>query len=378
MRESATEGYLGRHIGHLWPIRFPRNEQVFDNTMVARRKIPEAHVLAEYVDLACSLLEQRGIARDKALATTGISPADLVDPTRRVPFSRFEAVARRALALTGDGSIGLQLGMAMNIKTHGFLGYAALSSRTLADAIDLAIRYYRTRTTLVDLHFFVEGDTAVLQFDERVPLGDLLPFVIDSLIASFYVIRTQLISGPVPEGAVRLTYAEQEHHRRLREVFGNTLHFGCAFNQVRFPASELARQLDFADPQLVRMAAGRCEEELKKLHDETGLLGDVRRRVAVRLAEDPSLERIADELHMAPRTLRRRLAELGTGFHEIVEQIRRGQAVEGLVAGVLSIDEIAARLGYSDPSNFGRAFRRWTGMSPTAWREQAARGPAGQ
>lgn len=346
--------------------------------MVARRKIPEAHVLAEYVDLACSLLEQRGISREHALASTGIAPGELADPSRRIPFVRFEAFVRRALVLTGDGSIALQLGMAMNIKTHGFLGYAALSSRTLADAIDLAVRYYRTRTTLVDLHFFREGDTAVLQFDERVPLGDFLPFVIDSLIASFYVIRTQLIAGPVPEGSVRLTYAEQEHHRRLREVFGNTLHFHCAFNQVRFPASELSRALDYADPQLVRMAAARCEEELKKLHDETGLLGDVRRRVGNRLAEDPSLERIADELHMAPRTLRRRLAELGTGFHEIVEQIRRGKAVESLVAGVLSIDEIAAQLGYSDPSNFGRAFRRWTGTSPTAWREQAGKNTEGQ
>jgi AraC-like DNA-binding protein len=339
--------------------------------MVVRRKTPEAHVVAEYADLACQLLARRGIDREKALAGTGIQTADLADASQRIPFARFQLFVRRALALTGDGSIGLQLGLAMNIKTHGFLGYAALSSRTLADAIDLAVRYYRTRTTLVDLHFFVEGNTAVLQFDERVPLGDLLPFVMDSLISSFFVIRTQLIAGPVPEGEVRMTCQEQAHHKRLRDVFGNTLHFGCAFNQVRFPASELVRQLDYADPQLVRMAAAQCEEELKKLHDETGLLGDVRRRVSRLLEEDPSLERVAGELYMAPRTLRRRLAELGTGFHEIVEQIRRGQAVEHLVAGVMSIDDIAAKLGYSDPSNFGRAFRRWTGMSPTAWREQA-------
>lgn len=339
--------------------------------MVVRRKQPEAHVLAEYVELACRLMEQRGIAREQALSGTGIRTDDLADPSRRVPFSRFEPFVRRAISLTGDSSIGLQLGMALNIKTHGFLGYAALSSRTLADAIDLAVRYHRTRTTLVDLHFYVEGDMAVLQFDERVPLGDLLPFVIDSLMASFYVIRTQLIAGPVPEGEVRLTFAEQEHHRRLRDLLGKTLNFNCAFNQVRFPRSELARPLDFADPQLVRMAAAQCEEELKKLHDETGLLGDVRRRVSRRLAEDPSLERVAAEMYMAPRTLRRRLSELGTGFHEIVEQIRRGQAVEHLLAGTLSIDEIAEQLGYSDPSNFGRAFRRWTGKSPTAWRDDA-------
>lgn len=338
--------------------------------MSSRRKISDAHVAAEYLGLLCQLLENRGIPRVELLAGTGVSPADISEPGRRVPHQAFDKVVRRAWQLTGDTSIGLQLGLAMNIKTHGFLGYAAMSSETLADAIDLAVRYYRTRTTVLDMHFFTEGDTAVLQFDERIALGDLLPFAIDSMAASFFVVRTQLIRGPVPQGEMRLTYAEQPHHTRLREALGDVLRFGCAFNQIRFPASELARRLDYADPQLVRMAAAQCEEELKKLHDEAGLLGEVRRRVKNNLGEDPSLERIADELHMAPRTLRRRLAELGTGFHEIVEQIRRGLAVEHLMAGVHSIDEIAVRLGYSDPSNFGRAFRRWTGMSRTAWREQ--------
>lgn len=340
--------------------------------MRKRRSDDDAHVVAEYIDLACQLLERRGVARDQALSGTGIAAADLVDPAHRIPLPQFARFARRARELTGDGAIGLELGMAMNIKTHGFLGYAALSSRTLADAIDLAVRYHRTRGTLLDLHFFVEGDTAVLQFDERVPLGDILPFAIDSLIASFYVIRTQLIAGPVPAGEVRLSYPEQAHHRRLRDVFGDTLHFGCAFNQVRFPASELGRTLDCVDPQLVRMAAARCEEELKKLHDERGLLGDVRRLVRDALAGDASLERIAGQLHLAPRTLRRRLDALGTSFHELVEQLRRGLAVEYLVTTTLSVDEIGARLGYSDPSNFGRAFRRWTGMSPTAYRERSA------
>lgn len=340
--------------------------------MTARRRTFDAHVLAGYVELGCSLLEQRGFTRAQVLAGTGIAPADLADQRRRIAYEPFARFARRALELTGDGSLGLQLGLAMNIKTHGFLGYAALSSRTLADAIDLAVRYHRTRMTILDLHFFVEGDTAVLQFDERVPLGDLLPFAIDSLIASFYVMRTQLIAGPVPQGELRLTYGERDYHVRLREAMGNTMHFGCAFNQVRFPASELARPLDFADPQLVAMAAAQCEEELKKLRDDGGLLGEVRRRVRRHLAEDPSLERVADELHMAPRTLRRRLAELGTSFHEIVEQLRRGLAVEYLVTTTRPVEEIAGLLGYSDPSNFGRAFRRWTGLSPTAWREQSA------
>lgn len=337
-----------------------------------RRDFASLEVVATYVDLLCRLLEQRGIAREQLLAGTGITAAMLAVPGARLPSTAFQRIVQRALELTGDPSLGFQLGLSMNIKTHGFLGYAALSSDTLAEAIDLATRYFRTRTTGIDLQFFVEGDTAVLQLDERQPLGEQLPFAIEALLGMFHTARLQLVNDELPQdGEARVTYPEQPYHRLLAPLIGNRIRFSCSANQIRFPASELKKKINFSDPQLVRMAAAQCEEELKKLRDEAGLLGEVRRRVRRALAEDPSLERIAGELHMAPRTLRRRLAELGTSYHDIVEQLRRGLAVEFLQGSDRSVDRIAEALGYSDPSNFGRAFRRWTGMSPTAWRAQA-------
>lgn len=333
-----------------------------------RRDFNEPQVAAGYVELFCRLLEQRGIARDRLLEGTGITAAALNPSGARISDAIFLHIVRRALDLTGDPSLGFQFGLAMNIKTHGFLGYAALSSETLGDAIDLAVRYFRTRATGVELHFFIEGDTAVLQIEERRPMGEFLPFMIETLLATFHTARLQLVKDAPPEqGEARVTYAEQPYHAQIMQGINGHIRFNCSANQVRFPAAELRRRIDFSDPQLVRMAAAQCEEELKKLSDEGGLLGEVRRRARRLLAEDPSLERVADELHMAPRTLRRRLAALGTTWHEVVEQLRRGLAVE-LLQGSQPVDLIAGQLGYSDPSNFGRAFRRWTGMSPSAWR----------
>ncbi|MFZ5757672.1 MAG: AraC family transcriptional regulator [Pseudomonadota bacterium] len=337
-----------------------------------RRDFGALEVAAGYAELLCALVEKRGIARSSLLAGSGVTAELLASPGARVTSPQFQRIVRRALELTGDPSLGFQLGLTMNIKTHGFLGYAALSSESIAEAIDLATRYFRTRTTGIDLLFFVEGDTAVLQFDECYPMGDLLPFAIETLLGMFHTIRLQLVQDEIPaDGEARVTYPEQEYHRLLAPLIGGRIRFNCSANQIRFPASELQKRINYADPQLVRMAAAQCEEELKKLKDESGLLGEVRRRVRRRLADDPSLEGIAGELHMAPRTLRRRLAELGTSYHDVVEQLRRGLAVEYLQAGDRPVEHIAELLGYSDPSNFGRAFRRWTGMSPTAWRAQA-------
>ena len=88
----------------------------------------------------------------------------------------------------------------------------------------------------------------------------------------------------------------------------------------------------------------------------------------MQLAEQVTLETVADALHISPRTLRRRLAELGTSFQMILEQLRRGRAVELLLHSGLSVEQIGSELGYLDPSNFGRAFRRWTGQSPREYR----------
>ncbi len=336
-----------------------------------RRDFTAPHVAATYVDLLCRLLEQRGIERARLLAGTGLDTAALSAAGARISDAIFLRLVARALELTGDPSLGFQFGLTMNIKTHGFLGYAALSSETLGDAVDLAVRYVRTRTTGIDLQFFTEGDTAVLQFEERMPMGDLLPFMIETMMAMFHAARLQLVKdAPPEEGEARVTYSAQPYHAQVMQLVGATFRFNCSSNQIRFPASELKKRIDFADPQLVRMAAAQCEEELKKLSDEEGLLGDVRRRARRLLAEDPSLERVADELHMAPRTLRRRLAALGTTWHEVVEQLRRGLAVE-LLQGKQPVDRIAEQLGYSDPSNFARAFRRWTGVSPSVWRTQS-------
>ena len=107
-----------------------------------------------------------------------------------------------------------------------------------------------------------------------------------------------------------------------------------------------------------------------------GVLEDVRARLVARLEEDASLARVAEDLCMSARTLQRQLGARGTSFHELLEEVRRAGASEALIESDEAVESIGVRLGYGDPSNFRRAFRRWTGLSPTAYRaEQRARAP---
>lgn len=338
--------------------------------MTLARRGGDETLSGHYLTLLCTLYRERGHDPARLLDGTGLDLAALEAPDCQVPLPLCLRVFANAFALDFEPGLGIALGRQLNLRSHGFLGYAILSSRTIGEAIDLCIRYFRTRTSLIEIRLFREDDRAVVQLDERAPLGLLGGVLMDALLTLMVVCGCQ-VTGRDFMGEVRLAAARQPHHDDWPEMARATLRFDCAFNQIRFPRIGLQLPIAQPDPQLQQMALVQCEAELKRLHDSGGLLADVRRVAKAHMAEDATLEHTADRLGMSPRSLRRRLAELGTSYQMIIEQLRRGRAVELLLHSTLSVEQIAAELGYQDPSNFGRAFRRWTGMSPRGYRERA-------
>lgn len=287
---------------------------------------------------------------------------------QQVPWSHSLQLMRRAKALAPSPLLAIELGRLLNLRSHGFLGYAVLSSRTIGEAIDLSIRYFRTRTSIFALRLFREGDDAVVQLDEAVPLGELHGFFIEALITLMLVCGEQ-VTGREFMGELRLTLAKAEHHTQWREVQQARVSYDQAFNQIRFPRKGLQLPIAQADAQLLAMATAQCEQEMHRLRDHGGLLPSVKMWLREQISTQPTLEQAAQAHAMSARTLRRRLQDLGTSYQLMLEQLRRGRAVELLLHSDDAVDTIAHALGYGDPSNFGRAFRRWTGLSPRAYRE---------
>lgn len=328
----------------------------------------EYAISAEYLPLLLEMLERRGIGQDQLLADLPLSPRAWREPGARIPLPLFEKIGRRVLELTGEPWVGWEFGANMTISSHGFLGYAAMSSETLGDALELAVKFFRTRTTIVELQFFTEGDTAVLQIDELVSLNELAPFVVEALFSSFHFIGLKLVPEMVPEGELRFAYPEPEYFRRMRELVPVPCLFDSAHHQMRFPVSKLDEKLRFADPRLARMAEAQCEQELATIKSPPALLGQVRRIILGESGRFPGVDEVASELHMSSRTLKRKLQQLGTSYQKVLDDLRKGLAVEYLSQSDKTVDEIALSLGYSDASNFARAFRRWTHRSPSDYR----------
>lgn len=329
----------------------------------------EYSVSAEYAPLLVSLVERYGVSEQEFMS--GLNSLDSVDwrnPATRIPLHMYEHAILRAMELTKAPWLGWEFGPLLNLSSHGFLGYAAMSSETLRDALELAVKFLRTRGTLTELSLFVEGDTAVIQLDEMVALNDVAPFMVESFFSSLHFMGSHLMGETYLDGELRFAFPEPEYFKKMSAVIPVPVLFDCAYHQMRFPAHRLDQKLRFADPRLARMAEAQCEQEMAAIKSPPKLLGQVRRIVLGEAGRFPSVEETASELHMSSRTLKRKLQQLGTSYQRILDDLRKGLAVEYLTQTDRTVDEIAIQLGYSDASNFARAFRRWTKKSPSDYR----------
>jgi AraC-like DNA-binding protein len=318
-----------------------------------------------YINEIVELAGRWNVRPAEILKGLPVTAAQLADPTTRVPLLVCEAIVARAHQLTHEPALAVHVGTQMRLSSHGFLGFAAMTARNAREALDLAVRYAQTRTSAIGLSLYVEGDTASLVIEENTPLGGLREFVVLALIVGIWQIGNAL-TGKMLDGIGECAFPEPEFVRRLPT--GERLRFNRPNHRLVFAASMLELPLVSADPVATQLAREQCERELAFLVD-AGLPGRVRAAITTR-SDAPNLTVIARELRMSPRTLKRKLAEHGTTFSTIRDEMRRQRALLLLDNRGLSIGEIAQKLGYSELPNFTRAFRKWTGVTPIAYRER--------
>ncbi len=298
----------------------------------------------------------------------GLTPEQLADPAARLSVSTFEAVVERARALTGEPGLGFHAGMHMRVSSHGYLGFAAMTAGTVREALALAERFSVTRTTAIGLSTYVEGNVASLVIEERVPLDRLREFAVVSLLVGLWQIGQTLTGRPL--GGVAECSFPAPAWMLPHPPAGARLRFSQPANRLVFDAAILDLPLSTSDPVAMQLARAQCERELATLVEAGSFLGRVRAAVPDADERPRSLDEVARRLYLSPRTLKRRLAEHGTSFSALVDELRHQRALVLLENRALSIADVADRLGYTEVANFTRAFRRWTGGTPAKFRRR--------
>jgi AraC-like DNA-binding protein len=293
-----------------------------------------------------------------------VTLAELAEPGATLPLEKYVALWDRARTLTAEPGLGFYFGLSSHATGIGYAGFAAMSAETLGQALEL-LRYTPMISTMFSLHLEVRGDVASIIVDEHADPGTVRDLLLVSLLVGLRQLGED-ITGVRGASTIDLAIPQPDYHRRFAAVVPN-VRFGQQLNRLSFPVSLLASRLVMADEVAMRLAREQCERALEDLSRGTMLVARVRQALA-RSEGFRSFRQVAAELRFSPTSLRMMLVRQGISFASLVDDERQKRALRLLSNRTLPLKSIAQQLGYSSVSNFARAFHRWKGQTPKAYR----------
>lgn len=318
------------------------------------------------VALLCALAMEHGLPRSHVLAGSGIPEAALEDPEAEITGAQeVRAIAALAGALPEDA--GLVAGVRYRLASYGIWGFALLSSRTLREGHEVAMRFVDLTYALTRISA-QEGDGELRLFFDDLDLTEPVQrFVLLRDISAALQLWRETLGRQVVPLRVALRLPEPADPAVYEAAFGVPPRFEAARSTLVFDAALLDEPLPQAAPLTAALCEAQCRDLLQRRHSRRGTSGCVRDVLVHAGGRMLGQEEVAAELHVSVRTLRRMLRDEGTTFRAIVEQTREHLAEELLVTAGLSVEQVARRIGYTEASTFVHAFRRWKGTTPRRW-----------
>ena len=296
----------------------------------------------------------------------GIDPKRLDVSGARYPYSAMQKLWQAAIDATGDPCFGLVAGRNIRPTTFHALGFSWIASRTLLESLQRLIRYTKLLSTApIQLNLVKENDCWMLE-DHALHEGlrDAHPAVADAFFMGVVALCRQAKDAHFKAQEVHFCHPDHGQASTYTDAFEAPVYFDADCDQIYFDAATMEALLPGDNLELA-LVNDRIAEEYITALDPTNIATEVRKLLIELLPSgEASQQHIAVQMNRSLSTLQRQLANEGTNYKEIREQTRQELAEQYVREGRYSLSQIAYLLGFSDQSNFSRAFRRWTGHSP--------------
>jgi AraC-like DNA-binding protein len=338
-----------------------------------RRPCVDAIVRASGPAAIPEVLRMLGADPAAVLAEAGVDPTLFDDPDNLITLAGLGRLVKLCVARTGCMHFGILVGQQGGLHSLGLVGLLARLSpdvgtalRRLADCMHL--HHGGTVTALA-----VDGDAATLSYDIDRRYEEAADQIGDGALAMLFNILRALCGPGWRPTEIRFAHRAPENVRPFRAFFGADLRFDAGQNAIAFPDAWLRHPLPADDPDLQRLIATQIARLAARHDDEfpEQVRGVLR---AALMTDHAGADEMAALFSMHSRTLNRRLGAFGTSYRKLVDEGRFAIARELLEGTALDVGGIAGALGYADASAFTRAFRRWSGTTPAAWRTSRTAG----
>lgn len=312
---------------------------------------------------------ERGVQPENLCRGLGFDVEDLSKPSTRVSYRQASLMIQRALAAIPDPALGLTIGARGTLGSMGLIGHAMAMCPTLGEAIGLALEHLvLTGAVGYRIDLGESGPLMWLELEHQFPDPDIQAFITEEAFASTLTYGRILTGGALTVTRVEFTHAERGIGAFAHEIFGAPVSFGCAHNRFVIEARHMALAVPTHHPLGLHQALELLENFSRQEKAKDDLCSAVERAAYKTLMQGITLEDVARELNMSGRTLRRRLSATGMSFEALVENVRKTRALSLLTHSAVAVERVALETGYSDVRNFRRAFKRWTGVSPSEYR----------
>jgi len=343
-----------------------------------RQAVPIANVEPVTVGSNMGLRAVRDELREQ-----GVSPGQLVNGTE-VEERWFDApdfplnvvqrkhLLRNAQMLARRPDTAIRIGLRQTLADFGIMGYGMACSARFGDAFRFGLSQVDLAGKVLGVDQIQEDGVLKVRSIDFARLGPLLPFYSEFWRATLQTVLSACLGRPFRARSMRFPYPQPKYLAAYIDAFDCELVFDAPVLEFSFDIDLLNEPL----PDTADETAAFCKELCSRIIGDIGAANPITREVRMvllqHLRRSLSAPEVAAELKMSTRTLYRRLEEAGHSFQSLSDSVRLTVAAEYLDSTAMSVSELAFRTGFSDTANFRRAFRRWTGVTPSKWRERGA------
>ncbi|MEH6650590.1 MAG: AraC family transcriptional regulator [Motiliproteus sp.] len=332
----------------------------------------------EIQQLLRELTDNQGASLEQLLAGTTVTAQNLQNPAFRLTLDQELSLYTRIAHHNNNPTLGISHGQSLGLSRYGMLGQAMLGASTVIEALKLAVQFMPLISWSCKMTLSRETyqDQACYSLSIAPTPADqyAVEMETESTLASLHCVLNEIVMDRVFFQAVYFAHPNRADSDEVyQQVFQCPVIFAAGCNKVILSDQLMSRSLPYAKPEQAPLMRELCSNMVAPLRHDYNTVVTLREYLQQHLPRQPALEDAARHFNISSRTLRRRLTRLNTSYQSILDEVRFNTARRQLTQSQTSLDAISMALGYKDVRGFRIAFKRWTGVSPSAYRQQHQR-----
>ncbi|AYC31617.1 AraC family transcriptional regulator [Pseudomonas cavernae] len=322
--------------------------------------------------LLMQVLLEQGLNANELLDETGVVLEHFSQPQHLFSYQQLATIITRGLRLTGNPRLGLLFGQRVRHSHMAELGVALSCAPNMETVYQIMKRYQKILGSAFNIRKVDHASHVALIANKLIPLGSNYHFNQESWLSSLACSLARALETPLSalNFQVEFDYPEPSNSDPFYELFGDKVRFSQKHSQLLVSRELTHIPLTTACPTYLKLALEECERACQRSLRPTSLPERIRSHLRNLLDAPPTADEVASHFNMSTRTLNRRLEDLDLHFRQILKEVKFDMASQLLRTTEMPIGLVAQRSGFTEASNFVKAFREWSGTTPSRYRNQ--------